>query len=173
MLIAALTLLSYVFVYTPLKRMTQLNTYIGAIPGALPALLGWVAAGGELSAQAGSLFLILFLWQLPHFYAIAWAYRDDYEKGGLRMMPVADREGRKTAFQIVLFCLLLVLASLLPFWTGISGAMYLTVAIVAGAVFVGLALDLSMGRLLRAKKFAFASIVYLLVIMVSLVADKT
>ncbi len=171
--IGVLILISYAFIYTPLKRITPLNTYAGAIPGALPLLLGWVAGGGKaLSVEAASLFMVVFLWQLPHFYAIAWTYREDYRHGGLRMMPAADKNGAETGGQIVLFSLLLFFASLLPFRVGLSGHLYLGIAAVSGAIFVGWSVLLLQRRLEGAKPFVAGSIVYLFVIIASLVADK-
>ena len=162
----------YVFVYTPLKRITVLNTYAGAVPGALPLMLGWVSGGGSLGPEALSLFLILFLWQLPHFYAIAWVHREDYRNGGLKMLPERDASGRDTAFQILFFSILLVAASLLPFWLGLSGKVYLIAASVAGITLVMLAADLFRRNLSEARSFIYAALLYLLVILSFLVADK-
>ena len=165
--------LSYVFIYTPLKRRTTLNTFVGAVPGALPFLLGWVAGEGPLlSANAAALFLILYLWQLPHFYAIAWVYRDDYRLGGFQMLPQRDPSGKETASQIVLFSVLLFAAALMPFHTGLSGVFYLVVAAASSAVFLVLAIRL-LRDLSKAKQFVTASIVYLCTLMMSLLVDKT
>ena len=172
-LIGAFIFLSYVFIYTPLKRITPLNTYVGAIPGALPFVLGWVAGGGSLGVETTALFLLVFLWQLPHFYAIAWAYKEDYRSGGLRMMPERDKTGTETGRQIVLFSALLFIASLLPFRIGISGYIYLAIAIFSGTIFLALAIRLLRRRLEGAKQFMTASIFYLFVLIISLVADKT
>jgi protoheme IX farnesyltransferase len=108
-------LVSYVFIYTPLKSRTTLNTVIGAIPGAVPPLIGWAAARGRLDAGAFTIFLILFLWQIPHFLAIAWIYREQYGRAGLRMLPVIDTDGKQTGRQMLRYTLLLILTSLLPF----------------------------------------------------------
>ncbi len=171
--VGALVFISYVFIYTPMKRVTPLNTYIGAIPGALPLLLGWIAGGGNaFSSEAVSLFMIVFLWQMPHFYAIAWAYKEDYRLGGLRMMPASDEKGVETASQILLFSLLLFVSSLLPFHIGLSGHRYLIIALFSGALFVAFAIFLLQKRLKSVKPFATASIVYLFVIIASLVLDK-
>ncbi len=107
-LAAALTFVLYVAVYTPLKRRTPLNTLVGAVPGALPPIIGWCAVRGDITREAGVLFLILFLWQVPHFLAIAWIYRDEYARAGLCMLPVVDRDGRRTSQHMVLYCLALL-----------------------------------------------------------------
>jgi protoheme IX farnesyltransferase len=122
--IAAATLLSYVFVYTPLKRKTSLNTLVGCVPGALPVLGGWTATGRPLTVHAWALFGILFLWQLPHFLALAWMYREDYARAGLRMLSVGDREGRNTFWFAALYALALLPVSLTPTIVGISGPWY-------------------------------------------------
>jgi heme o synthase len=121
----AFTLASYLFVYTPLKQRTPHSTTVGAIPGAMPPVIGFAAANGALTAEAWVLFAILFLWQFPHFYAIAWLYRDDYSKAGIKMLPVVDETGERTARQILLYALLLAPVSLLPTYLGMSGNLYL------------------------------------------------
>src|SRR5208282_5755658 len=131
--LGAVTLVSYLFIYTPLKRVTWLNTAIGAIPGALPPLMGWTAARGELSGEGWALFAILFFWQLPHFFAIAWMYRDEYAKAGFKMLPGVDADGRRTAQQAVNSTLALLAASLAPFAFGLNGKIYLVAALVLGA----------------------------------------
>src|SRR5204862_3237621 len=113
-LVAAFTALSYVFLYTPLKRVTSLNTLIGAVHGALPPVIGWAAVRGSVGPEGVALFLILFIWQVPHFLAIAWIYRDDYARAGLCMLPVLDREGGMSGRQMVCYCLALIPASLTP-----------------------------------------------------------
>ncbi len=142
-LLALLTLATYVLAYTPLKRRTPWSTVVGAVPGALPPVIGWVAAGRGLEAGAVALFAILFLWQLPHFFAIGWLYRQDYARAELPMLPVVDPNGRRTAREMVLTAALLVPASLLPALIGMSGAVY-----AAGATL------LSVGFLNRAIAFA-------------------
>ena len=112
--LGAITLASYLFIYTPLKKVTTLNTLIGAVPGAIPPLMGWTAARNEMSAAGWSLFAILFIWQLPHFMAIAWLYREDYARGGFKMLPIADPDGSKTAAQAVLHSIGLIPVSLFP-----------------------------------------------------------
>jgi protoheme IX farnesyltransferase len=122
--VAMLTYLLYVFVYTPLKPVTTLNTVVGAVPGALPPVIGWVAATGRLGIEAWTLFLIMFLWQFPHFLAIAWIYRGDYGRAGFKMLSVFDPTGRATAHQSVLYALALVPAALLPAVIGLAGPFY-------------------------------------------------
>ncbi len=129
-------LLSYVFVYTPLKTRTTLNTLIGAIPGAVPPLMGWAAARGRLDTDALALFLIVFLWQVPHFLAIAWIYRDEYKRAGFRMLPVFDSDGTRTGREMIRYTLALVPASLLPCLLGLGGWRSGLGALALGAVFL-------------------------------------
>lgn len=132
-LLSVLTVILYIFIYTPLKRVTWLNTTIGAIPGALPPMGGWAAATGEIGLGAWFLFGILFLWQHPHFYVIAWLCKDDYAKAGYRMLPIVDEiDGRWTAGNIFIFMLLLVGATILPFLMKFFGLVYLAGVMVAG-----------------------------------------
>src|SRR3989475_5187527 len=119
----------YLFLYTPLKTRTTLSTAVGAFPGAMPPLIGWTAARGEIDVAAWVLFAILFLWQFPHFLAIAWMYREDYGRAGIRMLPVVEPDGRVTGQQIIAYALMLVPVSLLPAIVGISGHTYLFVAL--------------------------------------------
>lgn len=140
--VAALTFVLYAFVYTPLKPLTTLNTAVGAIPGALPPVIGWAAAAGALGAEAASLFLIVFLWQFPHFLAIAWIHRDDYARGGHRMLPRYDPTGAITGRQATLYALALVPVALLPTLDGLAGPAY----------FVG-ALGFSLYYLVAASRF--------------------
>ena len=134
--LAALTLISYVGIYTPLKRVTTLNTHIGAISGALPALIGWAAATGSLDIVAWAIFLVVYLWQIPHFLAIAWIYKDDYLRGGFQMLPLTDPGGRITGRQSVLGALALIPVSLLPSMADRAGALYFAGAILLGLLFV-------------------------------------
>jgi protoheme IX farnesyltransferase len=160
--VAFATWASYLFAYTPLKRRTSLSTLVGAVPGALPPVIGWAAARHSLDGGAFVLFAILFLWQIPHFLAIAWIYRDDYARAGLPMLPVLDREGRLTGRQAVIHSLALLLVSLTPFAAGFGGRIYLV-----GAVLLGVALTLAAFRLavLRtaaaARALFLASVLYL------------
>ena len=131
-LLAAIAFLSYVLLYTPLKRVSSLSTLVGAIPGALPIMGGWSAARGELGPGAWALFGILFFWQLPHFLALAWLFREDYRRGGLQMLGVTDPTGHQTRSQAVLYALALIPASLLPALLGLSGPLYAFVALSLG-----------------------------------------
>src|SRR5712671_1010335 len=135
-LLALFTLASYLFVYTPLKRMSPISTTVGAIPGAMPPLIGYAAASGHLNYEAGLLFAILFLWQFPHFYAIAWMYREDYARAGIRMLPVVEPEGISTARRIVWFSVVLIPISLLPKLTAMAGNIYMVGALLLGAGFL-------------------------------------
>ena len=160
--LAAATFLLYVFVYTPLKPVTTLNTAIGAIPGALPPVIGWSAATGQLGIEAFSLFLILFLWQFPHFLAIAWIHREDYARGGHRMLPAADTRGFLTGRQASTYALALIPAGLLPTMIGLAGGLYFTGALLFGCFYFASALkfwsDVSDAN---ARKLLRASILYL------------
>ena len=155
-LVAFSTWASYLLLYTPLKRRTHLATIVGAVPGALPPVIGWAAASGSLEPGAFILFAIVFLWQIPHFLAIAWLYRDDYERGGFPMLPVIDREGRLTGRQAVLHSVALLVVSLAPVAAGLGGTLYL-----AGAIVLGVGLTLAAMRLARARDLAAARFLFL------------
>lgn len=172
-LFAGATLLSYVLIYTPLKRHTACNTAVGAVAGALPILMGWAAAGKAPDLEAGMLFAFLYIWQLPHFYAIAWVYKEDYLNAGLRMPTLGDKVGAKTALHIVLFCLILVPASFLPVWAGMSGVFYFGAAFLAGAAFLTFAVFLFLEKLTHARRFVQATIVYMILIVATMMADKS
>ena len=154
---------SYLFVYTPLKRRTPLATLVGAVPGALPPVIGWAAARGSLDAGAFILFAILFLWQVPHFLAIAWLYRDDYARAGFPMLPVLDREGSFTARQAVVHSLALLLVSLAPVAAGLAGPVYLAGAFLLGRGADALRRCASRGArdLVSARGLFLASVLYL------------
>ena len=172
--LAALTLASYIFVYTPLKQKHSLSTVVGAIPGALPPMGGWAAARGELGIEAWILFAILFLWQLPHFLAIAWIYRQDYAKGGFPLLTVVDPEGHSTARQIVSNCLALLPVSLLPTLVGIAGITYFFVALTLSLIFLCFGLGVIVNRSnVSARYLARASLVYLPVLLIVMAFDKT
>jgi len=152
----------YLFVYTPLKTRTTLSTAFGAFPGAMPPLVGWTAARGEIDVNALVLFAILFLWQFPHFLAIAWMYREDYGRAGIRMLPVVDPDGRVTAQQIVSYTLMLLPVSLLPTALGISGRIYLAAALVLGLLFLWSAIRAALSKSNQdARQLLLASVVYL------------
>jgi protoheme IX farnesyltransferase len=171
--LGAVTLVSYLFIYTPLKRVTWLNTAIGAIPGALPPLMGWTAARGELTGEGWALFAILFFWQLPHFFAIAWMYRDEYAKAGFVMLPNVDADGRRTGQQTASHTFALLIASLCPFVFKMSGMIYLVGAILLGAGFLFCAIQFSRQlTLTRARQLFLASIIYLPLLLALMVWDK-
>lgn len=169
--VAVSTLLLYVFVYTPLKPWTTLNTAIGAIPGALPPVIGWAAATETLGIEAFSLFLIVFLWQFPHFLAIAWIYREDYARGGLKMLPGADPQGALTGRQATIYALALIPAGLLPATIGLAGPVYFVGALVLGLLYLVVAIQFWTGvsestarRLLR-MSFCYLPLVLLLLVL--------
>lgn len=171
--LTAFTLASYLLVYTPMKRFSPLSTWVGAVPGALPPVIGWTAAGGGLDAGAGALFAIQFLWQMPHFLALAWLYREDYALGGYRVYPVTDPSGDSTAWQMAATTGLLLAASALPFGLGLAGGFYLFGALSCGALF--LLLSLAAARELdavRARRVFLASLAYLPLVLALLLADR-
>jgi heme o synthase len=171
--IGAVTLVSYLFIYTPLKRVTWTNTLIGAIPGALPPLMGWTAARNELGNEGWALFAILAFWQLPHFFAIAWMYREDYARAGFIMLPNVDADGSRTAQQAVSNTLALLLVSLLPYVFGMSGKIYLVCALVFGTGFLFYAIQFSRRlTLASARQLFFASIIYLPLLLTAMCWDK-
>ncbi len=171
--IGAVTLVSYLFIYTPLKRVTWLNTAVGAVPGALPPLMGWAAARGELGSGGWALFAILAFWQLPHFYAIAWIYRDEYARAGFKMLPAVDPDGSRTAQQAIRHTVALLAVSLLPFLFHLAGRVYLVGAVLLGAAFLALALAFARRlSLVSARRLFFASIVYLPLVLILLILDK-
>jgi protoheme IX farnesyltransferase len=171
--LGALTIGSYLFVYTPLKRITTLNTVIGAIPGALPPLMGWTAARGAISSEGWSLFAVLCFWQLPHFLAIAWMYRDQYARAGFVMLPVVDPTGERTGRQALCHTLGLLPVSLCPFLFKMVGPVYLAGAVVLGIAFLWCAFQFSRQLTLRrARLLFFASIIYLPSLLALMVLDK-
>lgn len=160
--LALFTLASYLFVYTPLKRRSPISTTIGAIPGAMPPLIGFAAASGHLNYDAGILFAILFVWQFPHFYAIAWMYREDYAKAGIRMLPVVEPDLDSTARRILWFSFALVPLSLAPTFMAMAGTVYLIGAVLLSSFVVYAGLEAATMRTLGgARKVLLASIVYL------------
>jgi protoheme IX farnesyltransferase len=172
-LLAIATLASYIFLYTPMKRWSPLCTLVGAIPGALPPLGGWTAATGSLGAGGWALFAILFLWQLPHSLAIAWMYRDDYERGGFRLLPVVDPEGGSTVRQIVGNALALIPVSLTPVLLGVSGVWYFYGAILLGVVLLWYCLRMARTRSrLHARSILLASVFYLPALLLLMALDR-
>ena len=171
--VGAVTLVSYLFIYTPLKRVTWVNTLVGAIPGALPPLMGWTAARNELSGEGWALFAILAFWQIPHFMAIAWLYRDEYAKAGFVMLPNVDSGGSRTAQQAVSNTIALLLASLCPFAFGLNGKVYLVAAVILGAGYFWTAARFAQQLTAqRARQLFLASIIYLPLLIAALVGDK-
>ena len=171
--IGLLTVASYVLVYTPLKTRSPLATFIGAFPGAAPLLLGWTAARNELGLEACVLFSILFLWQFPHFYAIGWMYREDYAKAGIRMLPVIETDGASTARQIVCYGINLIPVSLAPWFLGLAGPIYGAAALALGLFYLAAGIRMARERTFaRARKLLVASVVYLPLLYLFLVADK-
>jgi protoheme IX farnesyltransferase len=172
-LLGTATLTSYVLVYTPLKRITTLNTIIGAVPGAIPPMMGWTAVTGSLAPPALALFGILFVWQIPHFLAIATLYRDDYRRGGFKMLPVDDPELRRTGRQILLYSAALFPVSLLPVMTHVAGRIYSVSAVLLGVFFFAFALSCATRRTRgEARKLFFVSIIYLPVLLAILMMDQ-
>lgn len=161
-IVAGVTLLSYVLIYTPLKTVTTMNTLVGAVPGALPPLIGWCAGHGTITLEGLAIFLVLFCWQLPHFWAIAWMYRKDYEDGGLKMLPILDRSGRLTGYAMMLTCLLLVGVSLMPVFLKTVSVFYLLGALLCGILFFASTVKFYALRTDRqARKVLRASLLYL------------
>jgi heme o synthase len=172
--LAALTILIYIFGYTPLKRASTANTLVGAIPGAIPPMIGWAAARGTIEAGAWSLFAILLLWQLPHFFAIAWMYRDDYSRAGFRMISSDDSSGERSASQSVFFCILLLVIAGVPTFLGIATLVYLAIELALGGLFIAVAMRFLKKRTVRAARLLFiTSIVYLPLLLGALVLTKS
>jgi heme o synthase len=171
--VGALSLVCYLFVYTPLKRVTWLNTLVGAVPGALPPLIGWTAARGELSSEGLSLFAIQACWQLPHFMAIAWIYREEYARAGFKMLPVIDPQGRRTSRQALGYAVALLLVSVAPFLFHLAGPIYLVSALVFGLLFVWFAFQFVRdSSVARARQLFYASLLYLPLLLAVMVLDK-
>lgn len=172
--VAAATLLSYVAVYTPLKRRSSFGTVIGAIPGALPPIIGWAASTGALPPRAWTLFSVMFLWQLPHFLAIAWMYREDYARAGFPMLPVLEPDGRSTGRQAAVYAAALVPVSLVPSLMGMAGAVYFAGALVLGLAFLWITLRFARTRSVAdARRVFFGSIAYLPALWILMILNKT
>ena len=171
--VALATLVIYVAIYTPLKRKSSFGTVIGAIPGALPPIIGWAAIEGRLTPEAWTLFGIMFLWQLPHFLAIAWMYREDYARAGYPMLPVIEPDGRSTGRQAVLYTAALLPLSLAPTLMHMTGVIYFAGALVLGLAFFWLTLRFARTRAMRdARRLFFASIAYLPLLWILMIANK-
>jgi len=171
--LGALTLITYLLIYTPLKTRSPACTTVGALPGAMPPLIGYAAARGYLDVEAMALFLVLFVWQFPHFYAIAWMYREDYARGGIRMLPVVEPDGASTARRILVSASLLIPVSLAPRLLGMTGPVYAAAAIANG--FALLYFGASLGRersVASARRVLLASVVYLPVLLAVMVIDR-
>ena len=161
-LLGLFTLLTYLFIYTPLKQRSPHSTTFGSLPGAMPPLIGFAAASGTLTWDAWVLFAILFLWQFPHFYAIAWMYKEDYARAGIRMLPVVEPDGKSTARRILLYSIALIPISLMPKFFAMAGNVYLFGAIALGLVFVYYGLRIRWDRTRqKARHVLLASVVYL------------
>jgi protoheme IX farnesyltransferase len=164
---------SYLLLYTPMKQRTWLSTTVGAFPGAMPPLIGFAAARGALTVEAWILFAIIFLWQFPHFYAIAWMYKDDYARAGIRMLPVVEPDGVSTSRHILAFALLLLPVSLLPGFLNMTGHWYLAAALLLGAFFLRAAVRVARDRTLpNARLVLKASVIYLPLLYIALVLDR-
>lgn len=172
-LLGVITSILYLFAYTPLKTRTPACTAIGAIPGAIPPMMGWTAVTNGLDWHAMALFFILFFWQFPHFYAISWMYRDDYQRGGFRMLAAVDPQGRRTGRHILAHSLLLLAISSLPFWLGLSGWVYLSGALLLGSAMLGCGARTARSCTTRsASRVMRASIIYLPLLLILLAVDK-
>ena len=171
--LALATLVSYNVIYTPMKLRSQLSTLVGAVPGALPPMIGWAAARGAVTPGAWALFAIVFVWQIPHFMAIAWMYRDDFRLAGFPLLPIVHPDGRSTAKQAVLFATLLVPVSALPFYLKIAGVLYCAGALVGSAALLAAAIAFAADRSdSRARTLFFGSIIYLPMLWTLLVIDR-
>jgi protoheme IX farnesyltransferase len=171
--VAFTTLVTYAVIYTPMKRRTSFSTVVGAIPGALPPVIGWAAAGNAITQGAWVLFGIVFLWQLPHFLAIAWIYREDYARAGFPMLPVIEPDGRSTARQAVVYAAAVLPLSLAPTLIGMTGTAYFAGALGLGIIFIWLALRFARSRSIPdARRLFFGSIIYLPLLWILMIADR-
>jgi len=166
-------MVSYGFVYTPMKRVSPLAVFVGAFPGAIPPLLGYVGATGEFSFEAGILFLVQFVWQFPHFWAIAWVADEDYKAGGFQLLPSPGRRDKRSAFQILLYCLVLIPVGVIPWGYGMTGWMSAIGAVILGIVFSYFGFQLYLHRTVEhAKKVMFFSFFHLPMLQIIYVLDK-
>jgi protoheme IX farnesyltransferase len=172
-LIGAFTLASYLFLYTPMKQRTWWSTTVGAIPGAMPPMIGYAAAAGAITRESWVLFAILFLWQFPHFYSIAWMYKEDYARAGIRMLPVVDPDCRSTARQIVLYGIALIPVSLVPGMLGMTGRIYFIGALILGLLYLYSGVRVALERtLVRARAVLLTSVLYLPLIYGLMLLDR-
>jgi protoheme IX farnesyltransferase len=172
-ILAAALLISYVVIYTPLKRVTPWALYVGAVSGALPPMLGYAIGHGGIDLRAVVLFMILFLWQIPHFIAIAWIYEEDYRAGGFKMISVEDPTGHRAQAPMMICGTLLLAAVVAPAWIGMAGSAYLVVALLGGVAFLWMGLDfVSQPTALKARGMIFISVIYLCALVIMLAVDK-
>ncbi len=172
-LVTAFIAASYLLVYTPLKRKSSLCGLVGAVPGALPPVIGWTAARGQFDLDAWVLFAILFLWQIPHTLAIARIYRDDFAKAGIQFLPVIEPEGSSTSRQIITHCLALLAVSLMPTLLGLAGSAYFLTALLFGIGFLACGVALAIARSPAcARRLLFASLLYLPILLVVMALDR-
>jgi protoheme IX farnesyltransferase len=172
-LLALLTLASYLFLYTPLKTRTPLCTLVGAFPGAIPPLIGWVAVRGEITLTAWVLYGILFFWQFPHFLSIAWLYRDDYARASIAMLPVVEPDGHSTSRQILFYCAALLPLSLVPTWLGVTGTIYFIGTLILGIGFLYFAVRMGLAKSkMEARRLLQASVIYLPLVYGLMLLDK-
>lgn len=172
-LVTAAIVVSYLFVYTPLKKKTSLCTLVGAVPGALPPVIGWAAVRGSVDVEAWILFAIMFLWQMPHSLAIAWLYREDYRRAGFQLLPVVNPDGRSTGRQVLNNCLALLAVGLLPTLIGLAGPFYFCAALLLGGMFLWYSVRLAVLRSHQAARhLLFASLIYLPILLAIMAFDK-
>jgi len=171
--VTAAIVISYLFAYTPLKQKTSLCSTVGAIPGALPPVIGWAAARGSLDIEAWILFAIMFLWQVPHSLAIGWLYREDYARAGFRLLAVVDTDGKSMSYQIVANCFALLSVGLIPSLIGLTGSLYFFTALVLGGIFLWSGINLARScSQTAARRLIFASLLYLPILLVIMMLDK-
>jgi heme o synthase len=171
--LSLVTLVSYLFVYTPLKRVTPFATVVGGLPGAIPPLIGWTAVSGEISMGAWSLFFILFFWQMPHFLSLGWMYRKDYARADYKLLTVLDPSGEASSRQILIYCIALVPAAIMPTLVGVLGVIYFVGALALSLGFLWLAIRLYRERTnLNARRLFFASLIYLSVLLGLMILDR-
>lgn len=171
--LSLIALVSYVFVYTPLKTRTPLCTVVGAVPGALPCMMGWTAVRSEIGVEGWILFSILFIWQIPHFLSIAWMYLEEYRDAGLPMLPVVEPDGGSTSRQVIIWCLVLLPISMAPSIVGITGYAYFFEAFFLGLLYLGAAVSMAMLRTrVSARRLLLTSVIYLPLLQAALLVNK-
>jgi protoheme IX farnesyltransferase len=171
--LAVVTLVTYLFLYTPLKRITPWSTVVGGIPGALPPVIGWTAVRNEITLEAWVLFAVLFFWQMPHFLSLAWMYRRDYARAGYKLLTVIDSSGSTTSIHMIVCSTLLLIASIAQGVLGASGLLYIVAASLLGTSFIAATVHLAVSRTNEAaRRVFFASLIYLPVLLIFMVIDK-